>query len=301
MLDRIAPPWTARRVLAKLAVETLRRPGGVRHRLNGHNLRELRRFQETEARCNLCGHVGPLLYEMPDLPRLREHHIGFLRETLRCRACGAKMRDRVLAAGLLQVLADSFDVHATTIEELAGRLPPELRILDTDAQSRLGRRLAGSPGVVRSLYYPDRPSGAELGEERVVNVDLEEMPFDDGSLDVIITSEVMEHVRHVDAAHREVARCLSPHGTYVFTVPYDPALAETLVLIDPVTDEPLVLPMHIHGDPGMRDQGIKSYRVFGRDLVDDLRDAGLCGRFTPVDDPGSGIFGGDLFLAARLS
>jgi hypothetical protein len=108
----------------------------------------------------------------------------------------------------------------------------------------------------------------------------------------------MEHVRYVDRAHREIARCLDPQGTYVFTVPYDPALAETWDLIDPVTDEPLAHPMHMHGDPGMRDEGIKSYRVFGRDLVDDLREWGLDARWSPVDDPAIGVFDADLWLAA---
>ncbi len=135
----------------------------------------------------------------------------------------------------------------------------------------------------------------------MVNVDLEQMPFEDDRFDLVITSEVMEHVRHVDVAHREVARCLAPGGRYLFTVPYDPDLAETLVLIDPATDEPLVLPMHIHGDPGLREAGIKSYRVFGRDIVDDLREWGLDARFAPVHDPARGIWDGDLFVATPLA
>lgn len=209
------------------------------------------------------------------------------------------MRDRTIAAALLQVLAERFDVVAEDIDSLARCLPPDVRILDTDARSRIARRLQSCSGVVRSLYYPDRPNGETLGEERCLNVNLEEMPFPDGYFDVVITSEVMEHVRHVDVAHREIARCLGPRGVYIFTLPYDPELPETWQLIDPVTDEPLVLPLHIHGDPGLRPTGIKSYRVFGRDIVDDMRAAGLETRFSPVDAPGTGIHGGDLFLAVR--
>ena len=67
-----------------------------------------------------------------------------------------------------------------------------------------------------------------------------------------------------------------------------------------MTDEPLVHPMHMHGDPGMRDEGIKSYRVFGRDIVDDLREWGLEATWSPVDDPAIGTFGADLWLAKRL-
>ncbi len=128
---------------------------------------------------------------------------------------------------------------------------------------------------------------------------LEDLPFADETFDIILTTEVMEHVRHVDAAHREIARCLTKSGSYLFTVPYDGDMAETWVLIDPVTDEQLVFPPHVHGDPGMRSQGIKSYRVFGRDILDELHEAGLDGTFHTVERPDVGIFGGDLFTAVR--
>jgi len=296
-VSRLAPKASVRRTLAKTAVQVARDPKTLRHRVNAHNLRELARYRRVEARCNICGHTGPLLYELPDLARFAEHHIQPLRETLRCRSCESKMRDRALAAGLLGVVADRYDVRASTIEELATRLPDGVRILETDANSRLAKRL---PTAVRSLYYPDREPGEVVRDDGAVNVDLEAMPFEDASFDVIITTEVMEHVRHVDVAHREIARCLDPQGTYVFTVPYDPALAETWDLIDAETDEPIVLPMHMHGDPGMRDEGIKSYRVFGRGLVDDLCGWGLDARFAPVDDPAIGTFDADLWLANKI-
>lgn len=297
MLERIAPPFSARRMFAKLAVEGLREPHRLRSRVNRHNLRELARFRRVKAQCPMCGHIGWLLYELPDLTKLRAHHIEPRRETLRCLGCKAKMRDRTIAAGLLEVLADRFAVRADTIEGLAGELPPDLRILDTDARSRIARRLADVPDVICSLYDADVPNGAALGDEGAVNVDLEHMPFPDDSFDVIITSEVMEHVRHVEVAHREIARCLRPGGVYLFTVPYDPDFEHTWRLIDPETDEPLVLPMHLHGDPGLRPTGIKSYRVFGRDIIDQLRSAGLDARFVPIWDPARGIFDGDLFSA----
>jgi SAM-dependent methyltransferase len=299
-VSRLAPKASVRRTLAKTLAQGARDPRSLRHRLTAHNLREMARYRRFEARCNICGHVGPLLYELPDLHRFAQHHIQPLRETLRCRRCESKMRDRALAAGLLDVVAERFGVRVWTVDELAAVLPPEVRILETDAQSRFAKRLIGLPGVVRSLYFPDRAPGEVVREDGAVNVDLEAMPFDDASFDIIITTEVMEHVRHVDVAHREIARCLDPKGTYIFTVPYDPALAETWDLIDPETDEPLVQPMHMHGDPGMRDEGIKSYRVFGRDLPDDLREWGLDARFAPVDDPAIGTFGADLWLATRV-
>lgn len=298
MIGRVAPPFSTRRLALQLLASGIRDPRGLRARVNLHNLRAWNRYRRTAARCNICGHQGTLRYDLPDLETFARHHIRPLRETLRCRGCHGKMRDRVLAAGLLDVLRDR-GVDARTIDDLATVLPPDVRILDTDAHSRIARRLREHPGVFRSLYLPGTANGERLDDERMLNVDLEQMPFPDGFFDVIITSEVMEHVRYVDRAHREIARCLRADGTYLFTVPYDPALEHTWVLIDPETDEELVTPPHVHGDPMIREAGIKAYRVFGRDIVDDLERAGLRASFAPVDRPELGILDGDLFVATR--
>jgi SAM-dependent methyltransferase len=299
MIGRVAPPFSTRRLALLLLASGFRNPRGLRARVNLRNLKAWNRYRRTEAACNICGHVGTLRYDLPNLETFARHHIRPLRETLRCRGCHGKMRDRVLAAGLLDALRDR-GVVAETVDELVGRLPEGVRILDTDAHSRIARRLQGHPGMIRSLYLPGRANGERLDDDRMLNVDLEQMPFPDGHFDVVITSEVMEHVRHVDTAHREIARCLKADGVYLFTVPYDPELASTWVLIDPETDEELVSPPHVHGDPMIREAGIKAYRVFGRDIVDDLERAGLRAGFAPVDRPELGIFDGDLFVAARV-
>ena len=299
MLTSVAPPYSTRRLLLQLVQHGVRQPRRIRYRVNRSNVAAWWRYRRTEMRCNLCGHRGTMLYEMPDLELFEHHRIDALRETLRCAGCHSKMRDRTIAWGLLTVLNRRLGTAAETLDDLAPLLPPDLRVLDTDANSRFGKNLRSLPGYVSSLYLPDRENGAALDENGTVNVNLEHMPFADESFDIIITSEVMEHVRYVDAAHREITRCLRPGGTYLFTVPYDADLPRTLRLIDPVSDEHLVDRPHIHGDPQLRSEGIKSYRVFGRDIVDDLRQAGLDASFTGVREPATGIFDGDLFLARR--
>jgi SAM-dependent methyltransferase len=296
--ESLVPIGSDRRFVVQLGRQVLRRPRDVRHRINRENFIAWRRFRRATIRCNICGHSGTLLHEMPDLELHARFHIGTLRETLRCRTCFSKMRDRTLAAGLLDVMAKKFDLEADSITELAERMPAAVRVLDTDANGRIGRLLSDLPGYTVSLYQPDRENGADLGKG-VVNVDLERMPFPDESFDVILSTEVMEHVRYVETAYREIARCLGDGGTYLFTVPYDASLSETWQLIDPETDEELVSPPHMHGDPDLRAEGIKSYRVFGRDITAQMQDAGLESEFAPMERPDSGIFAGDLFVATR--
>ncbi|MEM9039985.1 MAG: class I SAM-dependent methyltransferase, partial [Actinomycetota bacterium] len=58
----------------------------------------------------------------------------------------------------------------------------------------------------------DRVSGTLRG-------DATRLPFDDGSFDVVITSEVLEHIQDDVSAIAEMVRVLRPGGTFAATVP----------------------------------------------------------------------------------
>ncbi len=59
-------------------------------------------------------------------------------------------------------------------------------------------------------WYPDLPI------QRVAGTDL---PFPDGSFDVVISLDVFEHIPDSDAHLREVARVLRPGGSYLLQTP----------------------------------------------------------------------------------
>ena len=51
------------------------------------------------------------------------------------------------------------------------------------------------------------------------NEDLTQMTFDDESIDLHVTQDVVEHVLEADKAFSEIARTLKPVGMHIFTVP----------------------------------------------------------------------------------
>ena len=53
----------------------------------------------------------------------------------------------------------------------------------------------------------------------VLRGDATRLPFADGSFDVVITSEVLEHIQNDVAAISEMVRVLKPGGTFAATVP----------------------------------------------------------------------------------
>lgn len=56
--------------------------------------------------------------------------------------------------------------------------------------------------------------------------DGKKMPFDDSTFDVVISTEVLEHVSDPDAYLTEVKRVLKPGGMFFFTVPFLMSLHE---------------------------------------------------------------------------
>jgi SAM-dependent methyltransferase len=82
------------------------------------------------------------------------------------------------------------------------------------------------PRYTYSHYLP----GVALGtvHEGVRCEDLENLTFGDGTFDVFITQDVLEHVFRPERALAEVMRCLRPGGLHVFTTPKHKGLAKSV-------------------------------------------------------------------------
>jgi SAM-dependent methyltransferase len=105
-------------------------------------------------------------------------------------------------------------------------------------------------------------------------------------MDIVIASEVFEHVRRDRQGFVEIHRVLKPGGSLILTVPYDPAMESTVQRIDTSgpEDRHLMEPEY-HGGGGHT----LTYRNYGRDLPDLLREAGFSVLRLHLDHPGEGI------------
>jgi SAM-dependent methyltransferase len=153
-----------------------------------------------------------------------------------------------------------------------------------------------------SAFKPDQPPGCKLSDG-VVNQNLERLTFPDASFDIVITSDVMEHVRLDEAAHREIARVLVPGGDYVFTVPHFTDRDETVTRVevhdpaDPSRDVHVLAPEY-HGDANATG-GVLVYRSYGRGLQRELSRFGLRVEYAMEDLPETGILHTELFVGRR--
>jgi GT2 family glycosyltransferase/glycosyltransferase involved in cell wall biosynthesis/SAM-dependent methyltransferase len=218
-----------------------------------------------------------------------------LRESLLCDVCGASCRNRSLAWGLLSLVGNG---TVRSIAELSS-MKSGPRILDTDCFGPMFALLSKAEFYTSSMYAPDRPFG-KLIKPKILNMDLQAMTSPDDSYDVVLTSDVMEHVRRDHAAHREIHRCLKAGGYYVFTVPYVPGWASTQIRVDGSGDEDVCLmEKQYHGDP-LSGDGILVYRIYGQDLLRDLKQIGFTVEFMDRPEPQLGILTKDLFVCRKL-
>lgn len=162
-----------------------------------------------------------------------------------CPRCGSHDRERHLllymrAFGLLAIL-------------------PSLRVLHFAPERHLSRRIAALAPVqyITCDLYP--------GSADVLRVDIEQMPFEDGSFDLVIANHVLEHVSDDDKAISEVSRVLRLGGWAVLQTPYSDMLETTW------------------SDPGIATEAarLQAYgqedhvRLFGRDIFEQFSRHGL--------------------------
>jgi hypothetical protein len=173
------------------------------------------------------------------------------RDQLVCTACGSIPRQRALMAVLAAVQPDW---RACRIWEVAPAGPA------SDKLRRECERYIGSQ------FWPGVSPGTLVDGVRCE--DVERPTLGDGTVDVVISSDVFEHIIDVDAALAQVARVLSPDGLHVWTTPqYRDRERSTARVRRSGTDLEYLVPAEYHGDPVNPDGALVTYD-WGRDLPD---------------------------------
>lgn len=264
-----------------------------------HPLAKLPDTPSIPGRCNVCGKPTQFFYSDPAL----------YRESLTCAHCRTTSRYRSIARGLLEAIRQRTGVEAQSLAELPRRFRGRrLAIYDTQMPFEFDACAYPIPDLLGerrwidvhiSTYRASEDLGQPLGP-RTTNQDLERLRFSDASFDIVITSDVLEHVRLAGAAHREIRRVLRPGGIYLFTVPHF-RNRETLTRVqivdpeDPSKDLDLT-EREYHGDANSPEGRALSYRSFGTDLDEELRSLGFDVEYTKEDFPALGILNTELFF-----
>ena len=239
-----------------------------------------RDWEYVEGYCNVCGQASRFFYQEPVL----------YREQLSCEHCRSTSRYRSIARGLLQAIKETTGVDVTAVSQLPHTgVCRSIHIYDTQPPFHYEPCAYSIPDYLRqcdwielslSAYKPDLPLGSALADG-VTNQNLERLTYPDGYFDIVVTSDVMEHVRLDGLAHAEIARVLRPGGIYLFTVPHNWEWGKNQIRVNvkdpdrPETDVHLLEPEY-HGDANSGDgTGVLAYRAYGKELENQLTDVGL--------------------------
>ena len=225
------------------------------------------RRRDRHGACSVCGLSTRFVrnsWVLPaDLARIAPPGLAD-RESLLCASCGSSLRVRSLADVLLEHYGTTSRSAVELVEEDGFRA---LDVLELNGVGRLHPVLARSPRLVH----------AEYPEE-----DMQALTYGEGSFDLVLTSETLEHVPDFRQALRESRRVLRPGGRHVFTTPLDTRLEHTRSRDG--------LPAMHHGRGGgpfalvTRRDDMVVYTDFGRDLPALVAEAGF-----DVEVHGTGI------------
>jgi SAM-dependent methyltransferase len=212
--------------------------------------------------CNLCGHQGKFLN--PEQGREGWH----------CANCSSSSRNRMVTFALGRMLG-------------YGGAPVYLW-----PQNQALKILEPCPRGPQAMFLRDKFDycAPEFDLEKIKAgakpqdyADLQNLAFAGETFDVVITSDVFEHVREDLKGYKEIYRTLKKGGIFLLTVPYDHQREKTIVRVAVEGDKDVFLmEPRYHGGGG----STLAYREYGRDLLDLLRAVGFAVGYVETAVPG---------------
>jgi SAM-dependent methyltransferase len=206
------------------------------------------------------------------------------RETGACSICAASNRQRQMA----KLIRTIYNLK----EEGAFCFPTEFNLYNTESTGPLHTALATAiPRYTCSEYFGYHVErGANING--VLHQDMQNFTFLDNQFDLILSSDVMEHIPNPYDAHREIFRILKSGGRHIFTVPFYPweALDEVRAIERDGQTEYLNEEMY-HSDPVRPEEGILVYTIFGLQMIVTLASIGFIVSYWNLHDPAQGIIG----------
>ena len=123
---------------------------------------------------------------------------------------------------------ESYIVSSEILKAVTNAIPLfSGRLLDSGCGSMPYKKLILSNSAITNYTGLDIEAGLNYDDIQPDYLwDGKKMPFDDKAFDVVISTEVLEHVSDPDAYLKEVKRVLKPGGIFFFTVPFLMSLHE---------------------------------------------------------------------------
>lgn len=136
----------------------------------------------------------------------------------------------------------------------------------------------------------------------VMHQDLTNLSLDDESIDLVISSDVFEHISDPYRAHQEVYRVLKKSGRHIFTVPFYQTefLDENRVVVKGDGAQLFIKSPIYHKDPLAPDRDSLVYKIFSLEMLIKLRRIGFITSVYKLYKPLYGIVGPNAIVFEAL-
>ncbi|MGK7932473.1 MAG: methyltransferase domain-containing protein [Microcystaceae cyanobacterium] len=243
------------------------------------------RSKSTAGRCPVCGKLT-----------LFKGFTDNLRESGFCKHCNSTNRQRQMASLCLIALKEMTDIQFSSLEQFKQQANhhPSLqpfKIFNTETTGSVHNYLKDFEGYSCSEYLGDEYKSGEV-IQGILHQNLKATSFENDSIDLLMSSDVFEHIPEPYEAFKEVYRILKPGGRHIFTVPfYSDRYRDEIraTLNEDGTVNHLLEPAY-HGDP-IREEGILVYVIFALEMLCKLSDIGFQAKLYNLYNSFQGIIG----------
>lgn len=205
------------------------------------------------------------------------------RESGLCGSCQSKNRQRQIALLVCNLYRKN--------DRFRSFCDNELTIYNLESSGSLHEALSNNKNYFSSEYLGENRKPGEIFN-RIRHEDAHNLSFEDGKFDLVISSDVWEHIHTPYLAHKEIFRVLKKGARHIFTVPFYQTRfidEKRAVRNSDGKIEHQLEPLY-HLDP-LNPNGVLVYYIFSIQMLCKLAEIGFSTSFYKFYSPVHGILG----------